>query len=324
MHVQQGSMLINGRRVWTHFTACLGLKRPYTAVFLVAAALASEVIPAQELPKAPFQRLDEAEIRAKYQSCPDGYYTGPRPGKGVYTKDHYIWTVTPEFAERYCMPPEFVSKELKGAEAVAFAISENRDEERCRFNGVEEKCGAPKSLRFELYFKSEVSLPKRIETSIALVPSLPSTYMVARSRKRMSEVLRAESPDREIPIKAFEISQIGISGIKEGRIVWPITTLHEQAYFAHVFAGIDYLAVEGSTGMFTNPRMEAQDVRKFVIDFRIIGDKTYRDDDRLLSEFAHVVELPESFTDKVRMIDKARGLNYRALVEGFLHRQSIK
>ncbi|MBF6992611.1 hypothetical protein [Cupriavidus sp. IK-TO18] len=43
-----------------------------------------------------------------------------------------------------------------------------------------------------------------------------------------------------------------------------------------------------------------------------------------LSEFAYLVELPESFSDKIRAIDKARGLNYRAMAEEFLRRQSQK
>ncbi|WP_434032790.1 hypothetical protein [Cupriavidus sp. a3] len=262
----------------------------------------STSVAAQDAGKEPFQRLNEAEIKAKYQHCPDGYYTGPRPGKGVYTKDHFLWVVTPEFAERYCIPQEFVSKDLKGAEAVAFTVSENRDEERCSYNGVEERCGFPKSLRFELYFKSGTPLPMAIDTSIAMVPSLPSAYMIARSSKRLSEALRkdAPKPKREIPVKAFELSQIGISGIKDGKIVWPITTLHEQTYFVRVFEGIDYLAVEGSTGMFTNPRREAQDVRKFVISFDKLGDRSRTNNGRQLSEFAYLVELPESFSDKIR------------------------
>ena len=30
-----------------------------------------------------------------------GYYSGPRPGKNRYTKDEYLWVVTPEFAAGY-------------------------------------------------------------------------------------------------------------------------------------------------------------------------------------------------------------------------------
>lgn len=73
--------------------------------------------------------LSEAEVKAKYQNCPNGYYSGPRPGKARYTNDNFIWAVTPEFAGKFCMPPEFVSSELKGAEAVAFRIVEDSDEE---------------------------------------------------------------------------------------------------------------------------------------------------------------------------------------------------
>ncbi|WP_420995602.1 hypothetical protein ACKI2N_021875 [Cupriavidus sp. 30B13] len=291
------------------------------AAFLVVAALVSGVVLAQEPQKAPFQRLDEAEIKAKYQNCPDGYYTGPRPGKGVYTKDHYIWAVTPEFAERFCMPPEFVSSELKGAEAVAFKISERRDEERCSYNGNEERCGFEKGMRFELYFRSDISLPKAVDTTVATVPNVPSVFMIGMSESQYQK-LRKNKPERTIPTKAFERSQIGISGVKDGKIVWPITTLHEQTYFSRVFDGIDYVAVEGSTGMFTNPRMEALDVRRFAITIRRLGDQTPSNDGRKLDDFAYLVELPESFSNKIRAIDKVRGLNYKAMVEEYLRRRS--
>lgn len=304
------------RTQWRRAAMCMA------ALGLTVTAISTSVA-AQDAGKEPFQRLNEAEIKAKYQHCADGYYTGPRPGKGVYTKDHFLWVVTPEFAERYCMPQEFVSKDLKGAEAVAFTISENRDEERCSYNGVEERCGFPKSLRFELYFKSDTPLPRKIDTTLALVPHAPSAFMIAMSEKEYQSI-RRNPIVRAAPAVAFERSQIGISGIKSGKVVWPITTLHEQTYFARVFEGVDYLAVEGSTGMFTNPRMEAQDVRKFVISFDKLGDRSRTNDGRQLSEFAYLVELPESFSDKIRAIDKARGLNYRAMAEEFLRRQSQK
>lgn len=294
-----------------------------TVALGISVAAISGSAAARDAGKEPFQRLNEAEIKVKYQHCPDGYYTGPRPGKGVYTKDHFLWVVTPEFAERYCMPPEFVSKDLKGAEAVAFTISENRDEERCAFNGVEEKCGFAKSLRFELYFKSGTPLPKKVDTTLALVPRAPSAFMITMSEKEY-QARRRDPIVRAAPAVAFELSQIGISGIKDGKIVWPITTLHEQTYFARVFEGIDYLAVEGSTGMFTNPRMEAQNIRKFVISVSKLGDRARTNDGRYLTDFAHLIELPEAFSDKIRALDKARGLNYKAMAEEFLRRQSQK
>ena len=57
-------------------------------------------------PAPAASQVSEAELRAKYQSCPLGYYSGPRPGKNRYTKDEYLWVVTPEFAAAYCMPSE--------------------------------------------------------------------------------------------------------------------------------------------------------------------------------------------------------------------------
>jgi hypothetical protein len=75
--------------------------------------------------------LTDSQVKALYQNCPSGYYSGPRPGKTWVTKDNFIWTVTPAFAARFCMPPEFISTELKGAQAVAFQLIRDNSEMNC-------------------------------------------------------------------------------------------------------------------------------------------------------------------------------------------------
>ena len=127
-------------------------------------------------------RLSEAEVWAKYQSCPNGYYSGPRPGKARYTKDNFVWVVTPEFARKFCMPPEFVSSELKGAEAVAFRIVEDADEERCGWGGREEVCSRGKELRFEIYIRSGL-LPKERDVPYYHPAQLPSAMLITESEK---------------------------------------------------------------------------------------------------------------------------------------------
>lgn len=81
--------------------------------------------------------MAQAEIQAGYESFPVGYYGGPRPGKSRYTKDDYLWMVTPEFGAAYCMPTEFVDATLKGAEAVAYKLV-YEGLENCGFGGNRE------------------------------------------------------------------------------------------------------------------------------------------------------------------------------------------
>ena len=95
-------------------------------------------------------------------------------------------------------------------------------------------------------------------------------------------------------------------------MVWPIATLYAELYYEELFAGIDYLAVQGLTGRFTNPRMEALEVKRFFIVVRRLRDGK-NSDGRSVDEFAHVIELPERFTDQVRAADKTRGLNIEEL-----------
>lgn len=263
----------------------------------------------------PLQAKDtatpQANVEQQYKNCPNGYYSGPRPGRVRYTKDPWLWVVTPQFAQKFCMPPEFVSTELKGAEAVAFKISERQDEEVCGWGDKAEVCSREKNLRFEIY--TAAKLPKARNVPYFSPAKLPSNLLISSTEKERKALDRSvkETP-RVGALGVFETQQIGLHGIKDGKVVWPIVTLYTQLYYAEVFEGLDFLAVEGSTGFFTNPRMEKLDIRRFVIAFRIPGEPK-KSDGRPVNEFAHVIELPESYTDKVRVADKARGMNIEEL-----------
>jgi hypothetical protein len=96
-------------------------------------------------------KLSETKARAKYNTCPSGYYGGPQKGKVWYTQDPYLWVVTPAFAKRMCMPPEFVHEGLKGAEAVAFRIASNNEEVNCGWGGNDQSCSGELVFRVEIY-----------------------------------------------------------------------------------------------------------------------------------------------------------------------------
>lgn len=253
--------------------------------------------------------LNEVEIKAKYQNCPDGYYSGPRPGKTRYAKDNYLWVVSPEFAQRYCMPPEFVDKELKGAEAVAFRLAPGGFGEQCGWGGQKEVCSQGQELRFEIYIKRDVKLPiikdinyfQRMQPGSSQLVTMHEATVI-RKRGQISERVGA-GPRHET---------FGLLGIKNGIVEWPIVALYQQQYIADVLDGIDLIAVQGSTGFFTNARMEKQGIDDFVIEIGQLGDKKNRDG-RKLSEFAHVIYLPRAFTNRVRYTDKTKGTDWEAL-----------
>lgn len=101
-----------------------------------------------------------AEKEKQWQSCEAAHYTGPREGRRNYTLDNYLWVVTPEFAKRYCMPESMVSNELKGAEAIAFRMTDGADMDRC---GVDDQgrhhCTRQSMARFEIYLAQTLKLP---------------------------------------------------------------------------------------------------------------------------------------------------------------------
>lgn len=299
---------------FVHRTSGLVLAVP---ALLAVGLFRVESVDAQTTPVPSVRMLTDAEVKAKYQNCPNGYYSGPRPGKARYTKDNFIWAVTPEFARKFCMPPEFVSTELKGAEAVAFRIVEDADEETCGLGERAEVCTRMKEMRFEIYLDASVKLPKKNELKLAIRPLRPSALLITRSAKvreaEQQEWRRNPVVDQRILVwPAFELSQFGLDGIKDGVVVWPIAGLREYIWNENLLEGINYLALQGSTGFFTNPRMEKLHVKRFHIVVRKLGDTT-KSEKRHLSDFAHVIELPESFTDKVRAADKARGMNIEEL-----------
>jgi uncharacterized membrane protein len=71
--MQKGLRAINA--VWSATLALLCMTH-----FIASAQTPA---PRSAVPKA----MTQAEVQAAYQSCPVGYYSGPRPGKSRYTND---------------------------------------------------------------------------------------------------------------------------------------------------------------------------------------------------------------------------------------------
>ncbi|MBK6293497.1 MAG: hypothetical protein IPF55_03435 [Rhodoferax sp.] len=208
--------------------------------------------------------MTPAEVKAAYQSCPVGYYSGPRPGKSRYTKDDYLWVVTPEFAAAYCMPPEFIDKTLKGAEAIAYKLV-YEGAENCGFGGNKEACTTHRAwLRDLLQVESAIAQRVQHEVQLPAVYAIPSSkhligpHSIGTDKDR--QAWEAERPGSQRRFKGW-----GLVGVKGPKPVWPITALREIQYIEELLPGYNYLSVEGSMGHFSNPRGEKMGATQFVL-----------------------------------------------------------
>lgn len=265
------------------------------------------------------QFLTDAQVKEKYQNCPDGYYSGPRPGKARYTKDKWLWAVTPEFAKNFCMPPEFVSTELKGAHAVAYKLSENLNEEICGWGGNASVCNTRVEHRFEVYYANK-AIPKQREMTYSHLANLSSKMLITQSSKGFDAKIKSVQVKPRIgAMSPFYSQQLGLQSVKDGKIAWPLGTLLPEIYYEEVFEGIDFLALEGGSGFSRLEGWQKSGARKIVISVRKDGGgsdiKAPRSYQMALSDFALVIELPQSMADQVIANDQARGINLKALAE---------
>lgn len=283
--------------------------------YLLAVCMAVLGVSAQARSAEPDKPLTQAEVQAAYQSCPVGYYSGPRPGKSRYTKDEYLWVVTPEFAKAWCMPPEFVDATLKGAEAVAYKpVQEGA--ENCGFGGNKEACGRRTAHGFEIYYKSSLQLPGQSATKY----NFSGFWMIPTSKHLLSshkirtpaeaEAYEAERPGRQTRFRGW-----GLVGVKGPKPVWPIAAFREIQYIEELLPGYNYLSLEGSMGFFSNPRGEKMGATNFVLVLDKLGE-TRKDEERdLRTDYGHVIYLPEPFINKIRKVDKQGDEAFRALLK---------
>jgi hypothetical protein len=272
--------------------------------------------------RAPGTVANGADLEAQYKSCPEGYYSGPRPGRVRYTKDEYIWVVTPEFAAAYCMPPEFVDKNLKGAEAIAYKpVYEGH--ENCGFGGQKEACSRAMSHGFQIYYKSSLKLPSISDTKyshsaprmLSESSGLITSHRIKTAKERDAWVADRPGIQRKYP-------GWGLVGVKGPKPMWPIVTLYQVLYVEDKLPGYNYISLEGSTGHFRNPRMEKLGLTEFVIRMRKPNDGI-RDDQELdlRTDYGHVIYLPPALINKVRQVDKAGRAAFDQLLDKALPQQ---
>ena len=168
----------NEPSAWNTFLAPLRVLCGVTLWRWLAMVFALAAINTSANAQTPMSQAQGEKLEQQYKGCTNGYYTGPRPGRIRYTKDNWIWVVTPEFAKKFCMPAEFISEELKGAEAIAFKVVEDQNEEVCGWGDKTEVCAREKSLRFEIYMKNSIKLPKVRDLGYYSSATLPSHFLI--------------------------------------------------------------------------------------------------------------------------------------------------
>lgn len=248
------------------------------------------------------------------ESCADGYYSGPRGGRKNYSHDKYLWVVTPAFAKRFCMPPEFVDEGLKGAEAIAFRMSTRTDgSDRCALIDGKEQCSGDRELRFDIFLRSNLNLPAANpevkfydgswddaggHISVNERLSLPRRYATGEYKLPPGKL-----PHFQNPYNSFDRGNyFSLVGVHQGKGEWPITALSEWSYRADWAKGLDLVVLQNHPGLgsFDNPRMQALGIRRFAIVLNRRADTRNHWERRVPEDYAHVIWLPEKFFEKVR------------------------
>jgi hypothetical protein len=94
------------------------------------------------------------------QRCPEGQYGGPHEGARSFYQDPYVWFVSREFAQRFCMPDSYIDDSLKGALALAVRLK-NEEFTLCGFVGGPGSCPPKQKLLIDVYVDNrKVTIPK--------------------------------------------------------------------------------------------------------------------------------------------------------------------
>jgi hypothetical protein len=260
---------------------------------------------------ATVQRPTEAEIRARYQNCSHGYYSGPRPGKTRFTKDRYVWAVTPEFATKYCMPKEFVSSDLRGAEAVAYRMVEDSDEEICGLGDNPETCVRAQFHQFEIYYRNG-SIPKMRDVPYFNPAKLPARMLISvTDREWQHKIQSVKSKPRTGALSPFA-DVFGLLATRGDKVTWTLGAVYPNLYYEDAFEQLDYVSLQAASGFSFSPGWEKADKSSLVIGVgRPTDQRSYSD--RRVGDFALLITLPERVRDAIVANDQARGTNLAAL-----------
>lgn len=294
------------------------------STLLLGMALLSTVLSACA---EPFDAKAYQAQEEKWRSCPDGYYSGPRPGRLNYNNDKYLWVVTPEFAKRFCMPEQMVDAELKGAEAIAFKRVASEDgNDRCAVQAD----GKPRCVddgvgRFEVYLKSDLNLPAA-HPEVKFFDAernFSGWHISGRLNRKLQMAKRYEQGLYHLPPGAINRFgnpyahpnrgyQFGLIGIQRDGKEWGLASLWEVGFRYEWTTGIDLVTLEhrGMAGTLDiNARGIAAGVDRYAIvleDSKKPRKCPWSDCALVPDDFEHVIYLPKRFVARVKAaVDQA-------------------
>jgi hypothetical protein len=186
------------------------------------------------------------------QRCPEGQYGGPHEGARSFYQDPYVWFVSREFAQRFCMPDSYIDDSLKGALALAVRLK-NEEFTLCGFVGGPGSWPSKQKLLIDVYIDNrKVKIPKavpdvkyysgRVENSGWVM----GTGNARADRRRKGEITEVEgeirpfSPPAKDPKDWMKFEYLAVrDGIadRDGDFV-------EAYYRADWVAGIDLITLD--------------------------------------------------------------------------------
>lgn len=270
----------------------------------------------------PAQSLAAQE--KQWKNCEGGYYTGPRQGRRNYSNDKYLWVVTPEFAKRFCMPEHMISKDLKGAEAIAFRMVDGADSDQC---GVDDdgttQCSENSTARFEIYLPQSLNLPAANPAVRFFEGGRTTSDWHINDKERVTKSTRYakgqfQIPPGEMPRFRNPYSHpdpghlFGLIYAHEGKGRCPVSPLWEVGFRGDWVQGLDMLILEWQLGYRFAWELDHYKAEKLVPgtpdgQYLIVMDK--RDsqsggkkswEKSIPQDHAHVIYLPHEFGQKVR------------------------
>jgi hypothetical protein len=275
------------------------LRCPSLKLLLAAAVLWLCVMPAA------------AQVSYPKYRCPGGEYMGPDAGKTQYLKDPYTWFVTREFAQRFCMPQEYIAEDLQGAEAIAFR-HKPLEIESCRLVDGKEVCGRGHVLWMELYVSATANIPKYdSEIGFYVREPISSGSFIANAqgmrnaeRRRSSQWL--DPAGRRAPFSGANRrdgkprTSFILLGVQADDTVRYHTVFTEDYYEENWVEGIHVIGLQQMA--FANPRgveMARKDKREaFGVLSGYLGNETQTEaTKRRLADFLHVIELPRRLSE---------------------------
>jgi hypothetical protein len=244
-------------------------------------------------PAAPGERATGAppqsaakEPQAKGQSCARGRYQGPRPGAVRVTKDRYVWGVTQQFSDEFCMPAEFVSADMNGPLAIAYRVVSMDHEESCGFGDKPGACYARKEHRFEIYYPSGL-IPRESDATYYRTPILESSMLLSMSSREQDSAResgrRLNRPGTIQPFRQkFDLF------FKAGGVYYRFGSAGISEYYSEIYAGADYLSIDSSFGIYRHRKFKDYDGSPLVLAISKVGEK------RALGEIPFA-EFPQKF-----------------------------